>query len=105
MTCPCGHEWDAITGSTIHDPDATTCPKCGGTELGKAVAGHGRHSLKDDDRHWNDLDPLERQFAMDNKARYEADAERILSGEVTLVEAGPKHTRPVVPEHLRKHYH
>lgn len=104
IRCACGHGYEAITGSTISDPDAERCPKCGSSELERLIPsrvgiarGIDVGAIPADDM----------AMHLENKAYMEANSEKLLSGEFGHVvpSSCPPELRPVCPEHLRKRYY
>lgn len=105
IRCSCGHEYQALTGSTIVDPDADRCPKCAGTELEKLLPSSLGVCSGLIDIGAIPADDL--AMHLENKRYMEANAERLLSGEFGHVvpSSCPQELRPQVPEHLRKRYY
>lgn len=102
LLCPCGHTYEALRSFSTRDPDLDRCPKCGGQPSPMPA---GASFLRD--KQPEEFTANELAEHLEAKAYYESPeiAAKILSGEITLKEKGPKWLRPQCPETLRKRYY
>src|SRR5205807_3373327 len=99
LICPCGNRYEAIQSFSTLDPSLEACPKCGAKPQRVPVAG-----ILMREREPADFSREELHEHWDAKAYYESPeiARKILSGEISLKEKGPKWLRPQCPEEFRR---
>jgi len=99
LICRCGHRYEAIRSFSTHDPTLHKCPKCGAKPQRAPSA-----ALYIKEKQPEDFGREELQEHLEAKAYYESPeiARKILSGEITLREKGPKWLRPECPEEFRR---
>ena len=97
LKCACGNRWQALKSFSTADPSVDACPECGNaperdyTPRRAFLSSRGTHEPDPDH-----MDPLERQFLMENRQWHE---EAILAGDrgrgaVNIEEKGPAWSRP-----------
>lgn len=98
LICSCGHRYEGLLSFSTVDPDLDRCPACGGAPQRAPAVGVFHR-----EREAADFEAPELEEHLEAKAHYESNevSRRILSGEITLRERGPKFLRPVCPEHLK----
>lgn len=101
LSCKCGNQWEALKTFSTNDPTVDNCPRCGSAD---PIRRYDSPALQLKGYDYANADPLEKEMALSNKRKIEADAEKHLSGEERHVvpKGTPIEYRPVVPEHLRK---
>ena len=103
-SCKCGKVFDDLIGlQIVGGSEAPTCPECGSLDVAEKISGRGAIHAQGYD--WRA--PGEYEEALANVRDIESQAEKILSGEVTIREPKgmPSELRPQVPEHLKRRYY
>lgn len=101
LVCSCGHRYEALKSFSTLDPDLERCPNCGGAPERAPAVGHFRREIS-----VSDLPAMEIEEHLEAKRYYESEevSRKVLSGEISLKERGPKFLRPVCPEGLRTRF-
>ena len=101
LVCSCGFRYEGLKSFSTLDPDLERCPRCGLAPSAVVGAGVYLASLAVED-----LPADEMAEHLEAKRYYESEAvsRKVLSGEISLKERGPRELRPVCPEGLRKRY-
>lgn len=103
LSCSCGHAWEAIRSFSTADPTLDACPECGKANPIQISAGCAAFAFTQGYDYEN-APPLEKQMALSNKRKIEANAEMYLDGRASYVQPKgvPKAIQPQVPDHLKK---
>lgn len=97
----CGHLYEALKSFSTSDPGLENCPECNSADLEKQVAdSFGFQCVNVNLMSAEEIDNYRHV-----QSETEKHAAELLSGEMGMVEAGPKEFRPRVPDHLKKNYY